>query len=163
MYFELKIIRSWLFIIMDKAYASAGEDWDMSDLFLERLDSTPLLVDYFATCGIRQKDLLDYIVRLEEAKTPVLPSLQSEVLAKNKLVPEVTSRYPPVDKPSFPFPPALQNFCFPMGYEVREGDENFAVSSSFILTNGTGKYTYVAYCFLITLVFLSYTRDLRSC
>jgi len=129
---------------MDKSNVGTFEEPAFSDILLEKLDHVPLLVDYFATCGIKQRDLLDYIVKLEETKTPILPSLQPEVLAKNKLAPEVTSRYPPVDKPSFPFPPAISNFCFPMGYEIHEGDENFAKTSSFILTNGTGKYTYVA-------------------
>jgi hypothetical protein len=113
-----------------------------TEALLEKLDHVPLLVDYFATCGIKQKDLLDYLSKLEG---PILPALQSEVLKKNKLFPEITSRYPPVNKPSFPFPSELQSFCFPVGYEVCEGDQNIAISSSFVLTNETGKKTYIAY------------------
>jgi len=119
-----------------------------SEALLERLDHVSLLIDYFATCGIKQKDLLDYLSKLEG---PLLPGLQSEMLKKNKLFPEITSRYPPIDKPSFPFPSELQSFCFPVGYEVREGDKNFAISSSFVLTNETGKKTYISYISLIKI------------
>lgn len=148
---------------MDKSYAISAEEQVFSEILLEKMDRTPLLIDYFATCGIRQKDLLDYILKLEEAKTPVLPSLQPEILAKNKLIPEVTSRYPPVDKPSFPCPLAIPDFCFPMGYEAREGDENFATSSSFVLTDGARKFTYVSYYLSVTAIdFLSYMKGWKS-
>eukprot|EP00826_Nyctotherus_ovalis_P002607 TRINITY_DN10525_c0_g3_i2.p1 TRINITY_DN10525_c0_g3~~TRINITY_DN10525_c0_g3_i2.p1 ORF type:complete len:434 (-),score=110.77 TRINITY_DN10525_c0_g3_i2:1864-3165(-) len=115
------------------------------ETLLDKLDHVSLLIEYIATCGIRQKDLLDYLAKIDG---PILPALQPEILKKNKLFPEITSRYPPVDKPSFAFPSELQSFCFPIGYEVREGDQNFAVSSSFVLTNETGRKTYVSYFFL---------------
>eukprot|EP01022_Parablepharisma_sp_SALTPOND_P017582 TRINITY_DN2830_c0_g1_i1.p1 TRINITY_DN2830_c0_g1~~TRINITY_DN2830_c0_g1_i1.p1 ORF type:complete len:808 (+),score=62.07 TRINITY_DN2830_c0_g1_i1:9971-12394(+) len=130
-------------VIMEKPYCDAQELTKFSESLLDKIERVPLLIDYFATCGIKQKDLLEYISKLEETKTPVLPSLQWDVLKKNKLVPDVTSRYPPIDKPSFPFPSDIQDFCFPTGYEVLEGDQGLAKTSSFILTNETGQKTYI--------------------
>ena len=114
-----------------------------SESLLDKIERTPLLIDYFATAGIKQKDLLDYVAKSEEAKVPLIQALQPGALKKSKLEPDITSRYPPVDKPSFPFPSDIQNFCYPTGYEAVEGGEGFAKTSSFVLTNETGQKTYI--------------------
>ncbi len=94
---------------MEKPSSDPYETGNFSDMLLDKLDRVPLLIEYFATCCIRQKDFLEYIAKAEETKTPLLPCLQSEMLKKSKLLPEITSRYPPMDKQSFPFPGDLEN------------------------------------------------------
>ncbi len=94
---------------MEMPHSGPCDGVKFNEMLLDKMERVPLLIEYFVTCGIRQKELLDYIEKAEESKTPLMTALQNETLKKSKLEPEVTSRYPPVEKPSFPFPGDLQN------------------------------------------------------
>jgi len=113
-----------------------------SESLLEKIEHVPLLVDYFATCGIKQNKLLKYIETLKDKEEDKISEcFDSEVLKENKLKPELTSRYPPIDKPSFPFPSRIENFCFSLGFKISH--ESSSKISSFVLTTEGGERTYV--------------------
>lgn len=132
---------------MEKTYTESLENYKFNESLLDKMDRVPLLIDYFATVGVRQKELLSYIEKSEEAKIPLNQALEPSVLKKAKIFPEVTGRFPPVDKPSFSFPSDIQSFCFPYDFEIIEGNDGFVKNSSFVLTNETGQKTYITYIF----------------
>jgi len=113
---------------------------EFNESLLDKIDHGALLIDYIATCGIKQKALAEYI---SNTQLPLLEALSLPELKKANLKPDVTGCYPPTDKPSFPFPSCLQNFCFPTGYKVIKGTKEANYTSSFTLTNETGEKTYV--------------------
>lgn len=96
---------------------------DFETVLMDTLENVPLLVDYFATCGVRQKNLIDYVDKYQPGEASLHDYLKPESLKKNGLVPDVTGRYPPVDRPSAPFPLDIPTFCFSCGYklESKEG------------------------------------------
>eukprot|EP00826_Nyctotherus_ovalis_P050172 TRINITY_DN6126_c0_g1_i4.p1 TRINITY_DN6126_c0_g1~~TRINITY_DN6126_c0_g1_i4.p1 ORF type:complete len:207 (+),score=49.12 TRINITY_DN6126_c0_g1_i4:38-622(+) len=108
---------------------------DFESGLMDALENVPLLIDYFATCGVRQKDLIDYVNKYQPGEVSLHDYLKPESLKKNSLVPDVTGRYPPVDRPSAPFPLDIPNFCFSCGYklETKEGlAAKFVQPSKFI-------------------------------
>ena len=80
----------------------------VSETLVEKLERVPLLIEYFATCGIRQAKLLTHITKTQQARRPLLASLQPDELLKAGLEIEVTSSYPPMNKSSFPLPADIQ-------------------------------------------------------
>ena len=126
------------------SYNEEDEDHLNKDL-MDKIDSTALLIDYFATCGIKQKNLIEFIENLKQSKLNIWKSLNDpKILKEHNISIEITSRYPESDKPSLPFPMNITNFCFPIGYKVLEESKEFTKNSCFVLTNDVGDKTYVS-------------------
>jgi len=87
------------------------------DDLMDKLESVPLLVDYFATCGPKHKNLIDYMHNYQSSNMSLQNYLKPDMLRKHGLVADILSRYPPVDRPSVPFPLDIPNFCFSCGYK----------------------------------------------
>lgn len=77
-----------------------------------------------------------YSIGLNDLENPRLLCLKNRDLTKRKLRPKVIDRYPPEgeDRPYYPFPVKIEEFCFPSGVTLKQ-EEGSPEFFSFSLTD----------------------------